>query len=111
MKIYLSGKISGLFPELAEANFAKALAKVKLAYPDAEVINPMRIAEMYPRKAKEPEMFYYRRILAIDMYYLSKCNLLIVLPNGRDSEGSKAEVAFSKACGIKIIKDFNFKFQ
>lgn len=104
MKIYLSGRISGLFPELAAANFERAYKKIKERFPDSEVINPIKIGENFPRKPKELEYLYYRRILAIDMYYLSQCNLVVLLPDNQESKGSKAEVAFATACEIKILK-------
>ena len=104
MKIYLSGRISGLFPELAAANFERAYKRSKERFPDSEVINPIKVAEKYPKKTNELEISYYRRILTIDMHYLSKCNLLVLLPDNQDSKGSKAEVAFATACDIKILK-------
>ena len=104
MKIYLSGRISGLFPELAAANFDRAYKRIKERFPDSEIVNPIKIAEKYPQKTNEHEIFYYRRILSIDMYYLSQCNMMVLLPDSQDSKGSKAEVAFAEACGVKILK-------
>lgn len=104
MKIYLSGRISGLFPELAAANFDRAYKRIKERFPDSEVINPIKVAEKYPKKTNEHEINYYRRILVIDMHYLSQCNIMVLLPDNQDSKGSKAEVAFAEACGIKILK-------
>ena len=41
--IYISGKITGLTPEKAKANFDKAKEYLRVKYPDAGVISPYDI--------------------------------------------------------------------
>lgn len=100
MKVYLSGKITGLPNEEAKSNFNKAgLAVVNQLgdiYKDIEIVNPMVEVPFEEGKTWEDYM-------ADDLLILQKCDAIFMLPNFKDSQGAKLELAMAQRLKMPII--------
>lgn len=96
--IYLSGKITGLPPAEAAANFKKAERKVLTQQPDADIFNPFEECSIF-FKGKDPEWSDYMRYCVA---LLVMCDQIHMLPNWKDSKGAKIEHDLAKNLGIEI---------
>lgn len=93
MKIYISGKITGLPTEIAEENFRRS--EELLTAIGFETVNPMReIAK------KHREWIDY---ICDDLRLLNDCDAIYLQSNWTDSQGSNIERSFAKAKGIRIF--------
>ena len=93
MKIYISGKISGLPTEIAEDNFHRS--EELLTAIGFETVNPMR------EIAKEHrEWIDY---ICDDLRLLNDCDAIYLQSNWTESQGANIERAFAKAKGIRIF--------
>lgn len=86
--VYVCGKVTGN-PNAAEA-FRCASAMLR-EYGADIVVNP---CEKYGYLGKR------EAIMSCCIQKLMRCDALVALPNWRDSEGARLEVAVAKACGI-----------
>lgn len=99
MKIYLSGKISGLTEKEYIQNFEDAKWQVWKQVSDLymkDVINPLELKPFLGIKM-------YWCYMATDLYYLSKCDAIALQKNYKDSRGAIIELAFAKLLKLKII--------
>lgn len=96
MKIYISGKITGLPLEEAQALFQEAEDHLNdsLKEHNPEVINPMKIEHNHGQSWEE----YMRE----DIYALLRCKAIYMLNNWGESRGARLEYAIAKEIGLVI---------
>ena len=94
MKVYISGKISGLSKEEYMKNFAEA---EELLSQHHSVINPAKTNGTLPSDTT------YEEYMDISMKLLSFCDAIFMLRNWKDSIGANAEHAYAKAHGYMIV--------
>jgi nucleoside 2-deoxyribosyltransferase len=87
---YLAGKVTGLPPQDVAINFFKAQL---LFEKDNQIINPVAIVH--------PECDW-KEAMRICLSLLPKADLVVALPNWKDSEGATWEVEVAKRLGIPV---------
>lgn len=104
MRIYICGKISGLPFCEADKNFQEAEKIIKERYPEAEVVNPIKmckkIASAYRLSAEVFEDWNW--CMTVDFAELLTCDSIFLINGWQDSEGANIEVAIAK------IRKMNF---
>ena len=119
MKVYISGKIGE--DEISEATRNKFLNAAKvLAAEGHEAFNPCgdnwvndlkrnheRAKAYYKRFYGEEITEFYTYCLLRDLTALSNLDAICMLPDWESSPGAKAELAFAKAIGLKVLKITN----
>lgn len=90
-RVYLSGKISGLDESTYSTLFVRAQVEVNISHGFRvnEIINPVRIKPLFGIK----RWFFY---MVKDLYILSHCTHIAMLPNWTDSRGACIEHFFAK---------------
>ena len=102
-KIYISGKITGLHPELSERFFhiaAKAaITKAEVMHdPHRMTINPLHIKPLFGIR----RWFFF---MWNDIRMLRKCTHIALIPNWTDSMGATIEFFYAKFIRkIKVIE-------
>lgn len=100
MKVYLSGKISGLRPFEAMENFVDAKDFVHgnfLGCGMKDIINPLDIKPLFGIKK-------YWFFMAADLWQLRKCDTIAMQPNWIDSKGAVIEFFVAKfILKLKVI--------
>lgn len=101
MKIYLSGRISGLTEKEYTENFEQAKHDVYFMYYSQiedliDIVNPLDLKPFLGIKM-------YWCYMATDLYYLSKCDAIALQKNYKDSRGARIELAFAKLLKQTII--------
>lgn len=81
MKVYVSGKITGLERSVAVANFARAEKFLKNK--GYEVVNPTQLCD---------ENVSWDDAMKICIAELVKCDAIYLLPDWQDSKGAKIEI-------------------
>lgn len=111
VKLYISGKITGIDPESCEKKFLEAERRLKkLGY---EVYNPfdeIKQARMRRRAVFKTELDDYNKIMALNIYNLLwECDGVALLPDWKDSKGARIEkyVAEEMGLAVKEIKKWN----
>lgn len=95
MKIYISGKISGLEPIEYRAKFANAEHYLRnMGY---SPLNPAAV------NARLPDDTTYEQYMAMSLLMLSFCDGIYLLDNWQDSPGSLREKAEAEKNGLKIM--------
>lgn len=94
IKVYISGKITGLPIEKSKQLFATA--ETMLNYSNVVPINPMKEVPYVEGKTWEEYMLE-------DIKLLFGCNAVYMLPNWMDSKGARIEHAIAKEHGLQII--------
>lgn len=92
MKIYISGKITGLDNQEAWQNFESAEAH--LVNKGLEPINPMREVEGLNKS--------WQDCMLADIALLFDCDAIYMLKNWQDSKGAKIEKAIAEHLGLII---------
>lgn len=98
MKVYISGKISGLTTEEAEKNFERAenyLTRITFASTNLTLINPMKLEHNHDKSWEE--------FMREDIGALLKCDAIYLLKNWGDSRGARIERAIALELGLKIM--------
>ena len=96
MKIYLSGKISGLPPATYKRNFARHEQRVLAMYPDAKIVNPLRLTPFLGIKN------WYCYMIA-DLWALLWCDAISVQSNYHTSRGALIEIRFAELMGKTFV--------
>jgi hypothetical protein len=95
IKVYISGKITGLCLEQARSNFADA--ELQLLCQGYEPVNPMTLPHNH---AGEWEDY-----MALDIAELTKCDAIYMLPDWQESNGARLELKIAKHLNKQIIYD------
>jgi hypothetical protein len=94
MKIYISGKITGLDIKDAEAKFEAAENYVReLGYIP---VNPMKLLPYAPELT-------WHDYMAEDIKHLLKCDAILMLPCWTDSKGAKLEYAIADHLDLQVF--------
>lgn len=97
MKVYISGKISGLAKEEYEKHFNDA-EKLLIAK-GHDPVNPLRIIEVLGIDESD-----YPKLMGADIEALLRCDAIYMLHTWQDSLGAKAEKAVADIMGIKHLQ-------
>lgn len=93
MRIYISGKITGLELEEAKQNFHNVEQRLyELGYVP---INPMKVCEYNP-------LWEWHHYMVEDIRELFNCEAIVMLHNWRDSKGARIEHSIAMEIGLKI---------
>ena len=97
MKIYISGKITGLPKKEYTRKFHEAGAELTTAFNVAivQIINPLDIDPKTPNPT-------WIDFMAEDIRELLQCDGIYMLDNWQDSKGARIEHAIAKEMGITI---------
>lgn len=112
MRIYISGKITGLPPEIVSETFTLGEQDAEERYKhlthtgmNIEIVNPIKLDHSYA-KSLEEKGFTQEQVWHI---YMSKCiealltcNAVYMLKNWGDSRGARIEYAIAKELGLTI---------
>jgi hypothetical protein len=93
LKIYISGKISGLDPKVAKKKFDDA--EIYLKSTGFEVINPMNFGEGDPNKT-------WKDYMIEDINMLFDCDGIYMLDNWGNSKGARVERAIAIELCLQI---------
>ena len=93
MKIYISGPITK-----DKGHYQKFLnAESHIRSQGHETINPARIGRLFPKS------FTHGDYMDISYALLQKCDAIYMLKGWNASVGSKSEIEYAKAHGIKVL--------
>lgn len=120
MKVYLSGKMTGLSKKKIWNNFQKIekyLCKrgITFSVDDGKDFSIMNPAVTYAMR--KFDAFSYEDWLHIDFAMIDACDAIVLLPNWEDSMGAKREIAYAYKCGKKVYfpgydtEEFDPKFK
>ena len=98
MKVFISGKMTGLSHEEYQAKFDAAAQRLRAE--GYEIFNP---SVPQWNDAMHDSGMSYGDILIEDFKKIQECDALYMLDNWRDSKGATAEHAFATAIGMKIM--------
>lgn len=104
-KIYICGKISGMPFGEAEKDFQEAEEKLKDKYPEAELVNPIKlckkIASQYRLPAEIFEDWYW--CMTVDFAELLSCDSIYLIAGWQSSEGAKIEEAIARVRKMNFL--------
>lgn len=95
MKVYISGKITGLKPVDYLKKFA--IAEKKLNNEGHEVINPAKTNATLPKSTT------YEQYMDMSMLMLSMCDAIYMLNNWKDSPGANREKEQAEKNGMMVL--------
>lgn len=94
--VYLSGPITGSLHD-AEERFDRAERSLSDKY---LVINPFKIGQALARHlGREPS---YQEYMKLDLNWLTRCEIVYMLPGWELSEGAKLERFVAISCGVEV---------
>ncbi len=101
MKIYISGKITGLDLRVAELYFETV--EQNLLKAGHTPINPMKVLAYHPDHTWDTYM-------KEDLGVLLTCDAILMLENWQDSKGAKVEHEVARSMGLQMFycKNHNF---
>jgi len=100
IRIYISGKISGLPPEIAEENFKRAERVLRKADPNCTVVNPYLVCKRI-FKDKPDAVWLDKMDVCIKM--LRKCDVIYLLSSWNMSDGAIIEFIVAEHECISIM--------
>ena len=99
--IFISGPVSAIIKErgylAAVLDFENAETRINAKYPDAQVVNPMKVC-----KAD----WSWLRCMIRCLYELFFCDTICMMPGWRDSKGSRIEHRFARRWHLNILRIF-----
>lgn len=98
MKIYISGKITGIEEE-ARALFAQAEAELRQK--GFEPINPMALPHLHDKE--------WHSYMREDIKALCDCDGILLLHNWQDSPGARLEYTVAAGLGLDIYLEKSFE--
>ena len=98
MKIYLSGKITGLDKEVYTRQFERAETFYKTS--GFDVINPVKIGEEI---LKQNPSATWEDFMQKDLEALKTCTHIALLEGWEESKGAKMEKAEAEKLGLEIM--------
>jgi len=101
MKIYISGKITGLNMQVAEHYFETV--ENELLKAGHQPINPCKILPYHPDHD-------WKRYMIADIEALMSCDAILMLDNWTDSKGAKIEHAIAEKLGLQLYYSKNHNF-
>ena len=84
-RIYISGPITGTTDY--KQRFEETEKKLKETFPDADIVNPVKITESL-------EHFTHDEYLKVCIEALSCCNMIFLMRGWENSEGAKEELQY-----------------
>lgn len=102
MRIYICGPVTGTAD--ADVRFADAETRLKMQYPEADVINPVAISA-HLTDAYKPKVPEWEDYMAVCFPYLLRSDMVFVLPGWAKSKGCRVEIAVAHAMNIKVTPD------
>lgn len=93
MRVYISGKITGLDIKVAEGYFEQVENQLKNA--GHVPVNPCKILPWHPD-------YTWEEYMLADIKMIFGCNAMIMLENWSDSRGAKIEHAIAMQLGLEI---------
>lgn len=97
MKVYISGKITGLTRDIYLTKFANAEKKLKdMGY---EVINPVALNDMLPVDTT------WQQYMDVSLVLLKMCDAIYLLDGWEDSPGARVEYTFATKSDYKILHE------
>ena len=94
MRVYISGKITGLDIKVAEEYFGMVENEIKSAGHVA--VNPFKVVPYNPELTWKDYMLQ-------DISALMDCDAILMLVNWRESKGAKIEHSIAEHMGMKIF--------
>lgn len=102
MKIYICGPVTGTVD--ADIRFADAEARLKMQYPEADVINPVSLCTRLTQ-AYKPKVPDWEDYMSLCFPYLLRSDNVYLLPGWERSKGCRVEIAIAHALNIKVMPD------
>lgn len=96
MKVYISGKITGLDYIEAQENFKTAENYIVDALGVTEIINPMSAVPYVKGKG-------WKEYMVEDIKLLLECHVIFMLNNWRSSKGARIELGIAVEMGMDVI--------
>ena len=93
MRVYISGKISGLHADEVEAKFAQAAAQIRAF--GHEPVNPINNGLGAEASWNEH--------LAADIALLLGCDAIYLLGDWAESKGARIEAHIAQECGLRFV--------
>lgn len=97
-RIYISGAISGT--KDAEMRFGDAEEYLHIIYPEAETINPQRIAR---EAAYTAPSLTHKEYMKLAKTALDMCDAIFMIPGWQKSRGAMWENGYAIGCGKEVI--------
>ena len=101
-RVYISGPISGLGREYCAKVFAERERQIRLVHQDWEVVNPTKLAPY--RWPWLYRLIGYRLTLAYDLWHLSRCTHIYMMPAWWCSRGARLERMKARQWCIEELK-------
>ena len=98
MRIYLSGKITGLDKEVYSRQFARAESFYKTG--GFDVVNPVAIGEVILKNNPKAK---WEDFMQEDLKALRTCTHIVLLEGWEESKGAKMEKAEAEKMGLEIM--------
>ena len=98
MRIYISGKITGLEKEVYSRHFERAEIFYKTG--GFDVINPVKIGEVVLKNNPKAK---WEDFMKEDLKALRTCTHIVLLEGWEESKGAKMEKAEAEKMGLEIM--------
>lgn len=98
MKIYISGKITGLSLSQATEKFEQLEQMINAS--GHVTVNPMKVLPFHPDHD-------WKKYMVADIEALMECDAIMMMDNWTDSKGAKIEHAIAERLGLKLFYNQN----